>query len=408
MKRLPVESIWRYCQLLFFTISSIVALDAQTVGTNECQCLNNSTDYTDGQFADIIYVKSEPNENWVITNVVNMYLLESPDPPSLPISLPDNTVIPEVLPGAYKITIKRKNDTAWAATVSNGIKSINIQSIHHCIYDVPQLVVDSLVCMNKTLNYNFTTNNENYNNIYWVVSDGGTIVGDNTQTSVQITWGNEPGNQYVGLWADVYPSMSNFGTTCHFDLTQKVEIVDEIQCLLLPLEIVSFDAIAEDTKNRIEWITASEEDISEFVIQKSLDAEHWQSIGKISAKNKKEGSTYLWYDDDILNSLIYYRLKIEDFEGEVLYSQIVKLTRDSDIDYLKMHPNPTSGKLFLETNLDINQGIQYNVTSINGEPLKSGFLFNNYLDISELPDAIYTISFMINNEYVTRKIIKIK
>ena len=85
----------------------------------------------------------------------------------------------------------------------------------------------------------------------------------------------------------------------------------------LPIELVAFDANkVNDTEIEISWTVAMEFNNDYFTVLKSYDGYHWQEVYKISGKNEDSFNYYSWIDREIIEGVVYYRLKQTDFDGK--------------------------------------------------------------------------------------------
>ena len=83
------------------------------------------------------------------------------------------------------------------------------------------------------------------------------------------------------------------------------------------------------------------------------------------------------------------------------------ITEDNpfDLSSLKVYPNPTKGKLFLEINTD--EKVQYQITSLNGTILSTVNTYDDEgISIENLASGIYLINVQVEGEVQTIKIIK--
>ncbi|MBD0400743.1 T9SS type A sorting domain-containing protein [Flammeovirga sp. EKP202] len=118
----------------------------------------------------------------------------------------------------------------------------------------------------------------------------------------------------------------------------------------LPVELISFDAIAEVSQVKLEWSTASEVNNDGFEVQRSIDGENWSSIGRIEgAGNSSVRLDYLFIDDNpVMNQMSYYRLIQTDFDGtETIFDPVPVLIEGNAAEAgLVVYPNPVhDGKL---------------------------------------------------------------
>ncbi|MBI4947188.1 MAG: T9SS type A sorting domain-containing protein [Bacteroidetes bacterium] len=129
--------------------------------------------------------------------------------------------------------------------------------------------------------------------------------------------------------------------------------------LPMPVELLSFNAIAEDnTRVRCEWSTASEINNDYFAIERSKDGTNFSQIGTVKgAGNSSVTLNYTFYDHEPYSGLSYYRLKQFDYNGAFTYSQI-RAVYIGTLNLITIYPNPST-----------DGSIQYIIASEDGGEL---------------------------------------
>lgn len=96
----------------------------------------------------------------------------------------------------------------------------------------------------------------------------------------------------------------------------SVEIEVFADCGALPVTLLSYKATAAGDKNRILWITESEQNNSYFTVEYSNDTKNWRKVDHISGAGTTSNKQYYNLDHfDFSNDISYYRLKQTDFDG---------------------------------------------------------------------------------------------
>ena len=105
----------------------------------------------------------------------------------------------------------------------------------------------------------------------------------------------------------------------------------------------------------LEWATASEKNSDYFEVQKSIDGRNFEAIGRVGAAgNSTEKRIYHFVDQHLLPTVVYYRLKQVDLNGEFTYSSIRVL--NAPLLYtMNVFPNPVTGQF---VNIDMNTNFQ--------------------------------------------------
>jgi alpha-tubulin suppressor-like RCC1 family protein len=119
--------------------------------------------------------------------------------------------------------------------------------------------------------------------------------------------------------------------------------------LLLPIELLSFNARKQNKNALIEWSTSNEENAVSYQVQYSVDGKNWSSI------NQQEGQAglynhYSYVHTQTANGINLYRLKIATADEKYVYSNIRSLLFDNaQSRVILMQPNPVTDKLSIST-----------------------------------------------------------
>lgn len=157
--------------------------------------------------------------------------------------------------------------------------------------------------------------------------------------------------------------------------------------VLLPVEYTDFWATQRNETVEIHWITAEEEGLAYFDIQRSQDLNNWESIDEIPAR----GSAYHYQtlDEAPFIGKNYYRFKSVDLDGRVAFSEMIAI--DIQPKLVTAYPNPFDDELIINGN-DIEVVQIYN---LNGQLVKSMTTFENKGEIvvstQELLSGIYIV-----------------
>ena len=169
---------------------------------------------------------------------------------------------------------------------------------------------------------------------------------------------------------------------------------------VLPVELTSFTAQAENQKVILKWVTATEINNNGFEVQRRVAESDFATIGFVKGEgtttNQKE---YSYEDKDLVGANYFYRLKQIDFNGSYEYSNVIEVdVRSLDNFTLEQnYPNPfnptttigyvlqekTNAKLILlnaigeEITVLVNeeQDKGYHKVDFNGIGLSSGVYF---------------------------------
>jgi len=193
--------------------------------------------------------------------------------------------------------------------------------------------------------------------------------------------------------------------------------VDKIQTPL-PVELISFEANANENRVDLEWITASEINNDFFTIERSSDAINWEDVSKINgAGNSNQTISYYDVDYNPIVGTSYYRLKQTDFNGEYKYSNIVPvkfIKGTSENQLINIFPNPANSGSIVELKFEniTEDEILVVLRDIKGREFYSkihidivdGKLIGIPID-DNVPKGIYLITATSENQIYSQKLI---
>lgn len=119
---------------------------------------------------------------------------------------------------------------------------------------------------------------------------------------------------------------------------------------VLPVSWASFDIFISNNKNRLSWSTHSEINNSHFEVERSNDANIFETKGKVKGKgNSTVTQNYIFMDEQPLAGTTYYRIKQVDFDGQFSYSDVREVNNELVVPVIAK-PNPFQTTLTLQLN----------------------------------------------------------
>jgi len=237
---------------------------------------------------------------------------------------------------------------------------------------------------NGSFTYSWTFNN----------ATPGSIVGTNFNGPHTVIY-SVAGTQKVNL--DI---LYNSGTCLYKDSLGVV-----INCITLPVELISFTADKKENFVDLNWVTSTEINNNYFEILRSEDGLNWTSLDSVISKaiagNSFKILKYNYLDRTrIASGLVYYKLVQYDFNGDSMESQVavVKLIPKTTIN-----PNPFKGELFFSNFKQINKIELY---TYEGKLMYSERNPSNRIDTRFLKKGVYFIQLNLKNEIITERVLK--
>lgn len=178
--------------------------------------------------------------------------------------------------------------------------------------------------------------------------------------------------------------------------------------VVLPVTFTQFIASSTTTNVLLSWKTAQESNNRGFTIERSPDGQHWTDLGFVAgAVNTSTISAYQYIDNLPLTGINFYRLRQEDLDGRITYSEVVTATFRGK-KFFTISNNPGNGiyKIMIQPGVGATE---LSVTDVSGKIIlqeKSG-IANPVIDISRQAPGIYWLRVKKDNELETVKLIKL-
>ncbi len=189
-------------------------------------------------------------------------------------------------------------------------------------------------------------------------------------------------------------------------VSTSVEVTPECP---LPVEYLFFEAERQGEGALLTWATASEQNSSHFVIERSTDGINFFPIGTVDAAgNSTAVLNYSFVDAFIPNGITYYRLAQYDVDGTLNYSDIRAVSKNGS-GGIQISPNPNHGSFVIT--FDHAGGVKSQVSVVNAlgqvvyvaKQSTDNFM---KIDISHLPSAVYYLQVTTDEGTIVEKVMK--
>ncbi len=181
------------------------------------------------------------------------------------------------------------------------------------------------------------------------------------------------------------------------------EVEDYQATVVLPLELTSFKAIANNCDVDLRWTTLSETDFSHFEVEWSETGKDFVLIDMVPSNGNSSNELKYLYRHPEAKQLNYYRLKMVDLDGSFVYSDQIFVDTECQIEIKKLniYPNPiglSKNILNLSFNSSAESHTKITITDMAGlEKLRFPIIAfegeNNLgIDIQNLAAGTYIIS----------------
>ncbi|RZK32121.1 MAG: T9SS type A sorting domain-containing protein [Hymenobacter sp.] len=120
----------------------------------------------------------------------------------------------------------------------------------------------------------------------------------------------------------------------------------------LPVQLITFTAVAVGADARLNWGTAQETNNHHFEVERSLDGYSFSTINTVAGKGTTALlSTYCYLDagaSAFTTNSLYYRLRQVDYDGKASFSPVQAIYFYHADAGVVLYPNPTTGSTTLD------------------------------------------------------------
>lgn len=204
----------------------------------------------------------------------------------------------------------------------------------------------------------------------------------------------------------------NYGETEDY----RLEVGPGLVCGVLPVELISYNALFRNGTTELSWTTATEKNSDYFSVERSYDGKEFELISKIPASgNSNSEKSYSLIDKNPrYNTIVYYRLKQFDQGSSVEnLSQTISIYANNENAGFEMFPNPAN----TEMTIVIPDALIYNALSIgiydnfgkqilNSEITLTESNRSHVFDIASLENGVYFVKVVTaSGEIVMKKLL---
>ncbi len=206
--------------------------------------------------------------------------------------------------------------------------------------------------------YRFVFNN---NNGVFTASRDGTVFYTVTYPGATLTYTGSP-NVVIG--ANMDGGNSN--------VAELDNLIVQVPPAVLPLTLISFDALNTGGSNKLYWSAAQDAQLSYYTVERSADGTQFSAIATMAPEQGEITHTYSYTDNNPLTTG-YYRLMMTDIDGTATYSPIKKISLASAAAVsVTCYPNPVVDYAILHFDQAGSANYRYSVFTADGRILRTG------------------------------------
>lgn len=177
-------------------------------------------------------------------------------------------------------------------------------------------------------------------------------------------------------------------------------IIDALKAIdsATPVELTSFNAEVVDQKVYLEWITASEINVSGFSVERSKNNSSFIEIGFVhTQRNSTPINTYNYTDVFVLPGNYVYRLKIVNMDGSFDFSPEVNVLIEGPAEFnlSQNYPNPFNPSTTVKYSIPVSSTVKLTLFDVLGKEISQ--ILKGELEAGEYETAISADAFALSS-----------
>ncbi len=186
-----------------------------------------------------------------------------------------------------------------------------------------------------------------------------------------------------------------------------------IASVIIPVEMKFVMAYAKGETNKIDWVTASENAVKGFIVERSIDTKQWT---KIEIAEPKGGAKEVYYSiaDNQPQPISYYRVRTVNLDGSEEVSKIVSVKRydTKKLALLSVVPVPTTEGVTISFAVSKDASVTLTLTNVVGQIVKTTTVKategTNQIEVNmnDLPNGTYLLNVSDGDTKELKRIVK--
>jgi Secretion system C-terminal sorting domain len=180
---------------------------------------------------------------------------------------------------------------------------------------------------------------------------------------------------------------------------------------ILPISFKNFTAKKNNNAVNLNWLAASTDNTSYFIVEKSSDGNNYTTLTKVNALTGE--NNYAFADNSANTGNAFYRIKLADADGSFKFSNVLRVkTGGKTFSLNSIYPTLASSQINLQISSDKKTNASIEIIDINGRLLKkqalilSDGIVTYPVNVSSLSAGTYLVRITAEEEILTGRFAK--
>ncbi len=119
---------------------------------------------------------------------------------------------------------------------------------------------------------------------------------------------------------------------------------------VMPVTFTSISAAQKNSNILVQWDVENESGIQQYEVEQSADGSQFTQVATVAVNTNGQGS-YSWLDENVSSGYHYYRVRSVGKDGQIQYTNIVKVLIGNQDASVSIYPNPIiNGDIHIQLN----------------------------------------------------------
>lgn len=176
---------------------------------------------------------------------------------------------------------------------------------------------------------------------------------------------------------------------------------------VLPVELLSFDAVPRKDKVDLKWSTTNEEGNAGFNVQFSTNGIEWQTLDFVSGVGETTlQNDYAFTHFNPAYGSNFYRLEQVDLDGQTSLSHVIYIEISHTDKWISIYPNPVTSGVINLILPDSDENYQFVILDYSGREIQRGILTRGHalLNLTGVKRGSYILQVSTNTELHHQKL----
>ena len=182
--------------------------------------------------------------------------------------------------------------------------------------------------------------------------------------------------------------------------------------VILPVNIVNFNARLVNKVSVLNWKVEQVKNVTSFDVERKT-GNNWENIGNVKITSPTS-TDYSFNDVTAHNGINYYRLKINDGNGNFIYSNIVSVTLRTSFLVFQNAPNPFKDYTIIRYEIEEKAPVKIQVFNLSGsrvavltDQIQEQGSYEIRFNTSQLTPGSYYLKFTAGDKTDVKKMIRL-